>query len=137
MIPQINKILYATDLSPNSTYAFRYAINTAKQNEAGIIILHVHEPLSQISQTSLDSVLSGEQQRLIFEQNIAHTKDIIRTRLKRFCGKELNSDPECLERVVSIEVCEGFPADRILEKADEFDCDIIILGTHTVQNQLS
>ena len=130
MIPQINKILYATDLSPNSTYAFRYAINTAKQNDAGIIILHVHEPLSLSAQTSLNSVLSGEQQRLIFEQNIAQTKDRIKTRLKRFCGKELSSDPECFERVVSIEVCEGFPADRILEKADEFDCDIIILGTH-------
>ena len=30
----------------------------------------------------------------------------------------------------SIEVCEGFAAERILGMADEFDCDMIIMGTH-------
>ncbi len=130
MIPQINRILYATDLSPNSTYAFRYAINAAKQNDANIIILHVHEPLSSSAQSALNSVLSGEQQNLILAQNIDHARERITARLKRFCGRELGSDPECLKRVVSIEVCEGYPADLILEKADEFNCDIIILGTH-------
>ena len=33
MIPKIKKILYATDLSPNSAYAFRYAINSAINHE--------------------------------------------------------------------------------------------------------
>ena len=46
MIPQIKRILYTTDLSDNSAYAFRYAINFAKKHDAGIIILHVLEPLS-------------------------------------------------------------------------------------------
>ena len=43
MMPEIKKILYATDLSPNSDYAFRYAINSAKKNDADVIILHVAE----------------------------------------------------------------------------------------------
>jgi len=29
MIPRIKKILYATDLTKNSAYAFRYAVNSA------------------------------------------------------------------------------------------------------------
>ena len=41
MIPKINKILYATDLSENSAYAFRYAINSAIAHDAQIVILHV------------------------------------------------------------------------------------------------
>ena len=41
MMPEINKVLYATDLSPNSAYAFRYAINSANKHDADIIILHV------------------------------------------------------------------------------------------------
>ena len=45
MIPQIKRILYATDLSDNSAYVFRYAINSAKKHDAGIIILHVLEPI--------------------------------------------------------------------------------------------
>ena len=45
MIPQIKKILYATDLSKNSAYAFYYAVDMAKKHDAEIVILHTLEPL--------------------------------------------------------------------------------------------
>jgi nucleotide-binding universal stress UspA family protein len=45
MIPQIKKILYATDLSENSSYAFFYAIDLAQRHDAKIVILHVIEPI--------------------------------------------------------------------------------------------
>jgi nucleotide-binding universal stress UspA family protein len=34
MIPKIKNVLYATDLSKNSAYAFRYAVNTARKHDA-------------------------------------------------------------------------------------------------------
>ena len=40
-IPRIQKILYATDLSKNSAFAFRYAVNSARKHDASIHILHV------------------------------------------------------------------------------------------------
>src|SRR4030042_7001355 len=40
MIPQIKKILYATDLSKNASYAFFYAVDMAKRHNASIVILH-------------------------------------------------------------------------------------------------
>jgi nucleotide-binding universal stress UspA family protein len=43
MIPQIKKILYATDLSRNSSYAFRYATDLARKYDAKIVILHAVE----------------------------------------------------------------------------------------------
>jgi len=130
MIPKIKKILYATDLSPNSAYAFGYAINSAKQHNAGIIILHVREQLSPSAQIVLNSVLDGEQQKKSSDQNIAHAEDKIIARLKVFCEKELRGDLECVDRVFSIEVCQGFPANVILEKADALNCDAIVMGTH-------
>ena len=45
MIPQIKKILYATDLSKNSHYAFFYAVDMAKRYNATIVILHSIEPI--------------------------------------------------------------------------------------------
>ena len=42
------------------------------------------------------------------------------------CG----GDPKCANKVESIEVCKGFPAEEILKKADEFTCDQIVMGTH-------
>ncbi len=45
MIPKIQKILYATDPSENSAYAFRYVIHSAKKHDADIIILYVLEKI--------------------------------------------------------------------------------------------
>jgi len=33
--------------------------------------------------------------------------------------------------IISIEICEGFPAEEILSKAEELNCDAIIMGTHS------
>ncbi len=40
MKPQINKILYATDLSKNSAHAFYFASDLAKKENARIVFLH-------------------------------------------------------------------------------------------------
>ena len=45
-------------------------------------------------------------------------------------GKRFNGDTKYADRVASIEVSEGFAAEEILKKADEFDCDVIVMGTH-------
>ena len=126
MIPQIKKILYTTDLSENSAYVLRYAIDAAKKHDAKIIILHVLDMMPAIAKVDI----TEDKQDKIFKEKITNTMDRIQKRLKLFCEKELKDDPECTERVESIEVREGFPAEEILSKADEFNCDVIIMGTH-------
>jgi nucleotide-binding universal stress UspA family protein len=54
MIPEIKKILYTTDLSPNARFAFGYAASLANRYDAGITILHV---LAEISPTT-DSLVT-------------------------------------------------------------------------------
>jgi nucleotide-binding universal stress UspA family protein len=130
MIPQIKKILYTTDLSDNSTEVFKYAMNSAKNYDAGIIILHVLEPLSTTVTGITQVYLTKGQVDEISEERSAYVKDCINKQLKEFCEKELKNDPECAGRVESIEFCEGFPPDVILMKADEFNCDVIFMGTH-------
>ena len=132
MIPKINNILYATDLSKNSAYAFRYALNSAEHHKAKIHILHVLEnrqpqnsllggPYFQLSQAELDEAYS-ERKRV--------AKEEIRKRLDDFCKRELKNKPTSLKRVDSIQVIEGDPAGEILQKADELNADILILGSH-------
>jgi len=122
MIPEIKRILYTTDLSPNSAYAFRYAINSAKKHDATIIILHVVEEMAPFFQE--------KRLKTISEKKITEAMDRIRNQLKIFCDRELKDDPECADRVVSIEVCQGYPPEEILKKADELNCDVIVMGTH-------
>lgn len=122
MMPEIQKILYTTDLSPNSAYVFRYAINSAKKHDAGIIILHVVEERAPF--------FAEERLKTISEKKIAEAMNQIKNRLKTFCDSELKDNPECTGKVVSIEVCQGYPPEEILRKVDELNCDVIVMGTH-------
>ena len=75
-MPEIKKILYATDLSPNSAYAFRYAINAAKKHDAEVIILHVVQEMAPF--------FDEERLKTISEQKAAEAMDQIKNRLKIF-----------------------------------------------------
>ncbi len=121
-MPEIKKILYATDLSPNSDYAFRYAINSAKKHDADVIILYVVEERAPF--------FDQERLKEISDKKIADATDLIKKRLTIFCDKELKDDPQYADKAISIEVCKGYPPEEILREADESDCDIIVLGTH-------
>ena len=130
MIPQIKRILYTTDFSENSTEVFKYAMSSARQYNAGIIILNVLEPLPTTANAVTLAYLTEEQANKIAEERLAYANDLIQKQLKIYCEKELENDPQCADRVESIELCEGFPPDVILMKADEFNCDVIVMGTH-------
>jgi len=131
MIPKIQKILYATDLSPNSIYALRYAMNSAIKHDADIIILHVLEKVDPASHVMLDLYLYKERHQEVVEEQISETNALIKKRLRTLRDKELEGHPEFEDKVISIEVCEGFPAEEILRKAQELNCDEIIMGTHS------
>jgi len=127
MIPKFRKILYATDLSENSAYAFRYAVNSAQQHGAKIHILHV---LEGIRAALLSTYLDRERIEEIRERGMAETKVRIQKRIEAFCQIELKEDPECQALVASTEVVEGDPASEILRKADELGVDLVVMGTH-------
>ena len=131
MIPKIQKILYATDLSPNSIYALRYAVNSAIKHDADIIILHVFEKVDPASNAMLDLYLYEKKHQEILNKHIVEAKAHIKNRLRSLLDKELKEHPEFADKVKSIEVCEGFPAEKILSKAEELNCDAIIMGTHS------
>ena len=127
MIPRIKKILYATDLSENSAYAFRYAVNSAQKHDAKIHILHV---LEEIKTNILAAYYELEKLQEMREKGKQEVRDRIQKRLETFCQRELMKDPECRDMVASTEVVEGDPAAEILRKADELGVDLVVMGTH-------
>jgi|SRR3972149_552738 len=130
MIPRIKNILYATDLSKNSAYAFRYAINSAQKHDAQIHILHVIEMLSPTAEGLLLSHVGQEKLEKLREETKESMIQRIKNRLNEFARRELKEDPETLKRVASITVVFGDPAAEILQKADDLNCDAVIMGTH-------
>ena len=79
----------------------------------------------------MDPYFYGKRQQEILDGHIAETKDLIKKRLKAIREDELKNIPGFEDMIISIEICEGFPAEEILSKADELNCDAIIMGTHS------
>ena len=129
MLPEINKVLYATDLSRNSAFAFRYAMGFAEKQNAEIVILYVLEEISPSTRALLSLYMADSQFMNVMEEK-RDMAEKIKTRLNAFCEKEYRDAPSCPSRVAAIEVTEGYPAEQILKKADELNCDAIIMGTH-------
>jgi nucleotide-binding universal stress UspA family protein len=125
MIPQIKKILYATDLSKNSSYAFLYAIDMAKKNDAKIVILHAIEPVPAYAE-AYGAMTDEFEKRQLEEINESMEKH-----LQGFCKKaESQIGPPCVELVSKILVPLGHPPEEILNAADQEGCDAIVIGTH-------
>ena len=67
MIPQIKKILYATDLSRNSAYAFYYAVDLAQKKGATIVILNTIEPIPAYVKNYITDIEKRDQPSVVLE----------------------------------------------------------------------
>lgn len=130
MIPSIKKILYATDLTKNSSYAFYFAVDLARKHDAMIVILHciapiqaqMHYKASYSSDKALERAKAQEKE----EDTAGIEKD-----LREFCQQaECQIGLPCVDLVSNTIIKAGNAVEEILNTADEEECDVIVLGTH-------
>ena len=130
MIPEIRKILYATDLSPNSRFAFGYAAVLSERFKAEITILHVYEALPQTAESLMSAVMGtqpwGEMQKR-FETEAAAEID---RRLNVFCQEIAAGIDACQFLIARTLVRRGEPANEILKMIATEPFDLVVMGTH-------
>jgi nucleotide-binding universal stress UspA family protein len=125
MIPQIKRILFATDLSKNSAYAFYYAVHMAKRDEAKIVILHAVEPLPPMLISFEDFTHKVAKDR--WEETVKKFKE----RIQDISVKvDARMGISSVDLVSNILIRLGNPVQEILKAVDEEGCDVIVLGTH-------
>ncbi|MBN2125449.1 MAG: universal stress protein [Deltaproteobacteria bacterium] len=130
LIPDIKKILYATDLSQNARYAFGYAASLGSLYEAGITILHVLEDMSPYSDSLVVNILGEEKWKQLREANSQEVVKTIKARLERFCEDVSANRPTCNFITDDIVVKIGNPAEEILRRANKEDFDLVVMGAH-------
>jgi len=130
MLPSIKKILYATDLSKNSVFAFRYAVKLARQCDARITILYILPVVDSAMEVPIISQMGEEAYYRLREEKSSDTVMKIEERIREFSQRELKDKNMGEDRVSSILVHEGDTVDEILRTGDELDSDMIILGAH-------
>ncbi len=131
MLPTYQNILVATDFTPNSDHAFKYAVLMAQQHGAKIHLLHV-VPQVDTSMRNYFSIIKGQNWLNDFEQQ--HAKEAyaeIKKELQRFAEKELADTPDQQKLFAGSKVEIGNPVDCILAEAENLNADVIVIGTHS------
>jgi nucleotide-binding universal stress UspA family protein len=130
MLPLIKNILYATDLSKNSAFAFRYAVALADSLDARITILYILPMIDSAMEVPIITQMGEDEYYKLREEKTKETVERIKERLHEFIKREVKDSTQHKERVSSILIHEGDAVDEILKTADKLKSDIIIMGAH-------
>ena len=130
MIPEIKTILYATDLSENSQYAFGYAVSLANRHDAKIVVLHVIEDISHQMNVQVADLLGAEKWRELQRTRKKEVVDILVHKIESFCAETAVADESCPFTVTDVKVRNGHPVEEIIAESIASDYDVIVMGTH-------
>jgi nucleotide-binding universal stress UspA family protein len=107
-----DKILLATDGSPDAQEALNYARDLALRDASTVIVVHAFEPVP----TYLGDPVEGR----VLARHVASGEEVAREAAGRL--REAGME-------VIVEVLEGPPADAILNVARVRACDLIVMGS--------
>ncbi|WP_430735061.1 universal stress protein [Halodesulfovibrio aestuarii] len=131
MLPHIQKILYATDLSGPAKHALGYALSIAKVYQADLVLLHVIPDWARNV-----TLASGLDFATIYNENTwLKIKDDVLRVSKKHAKERIESayrqhkyELEAAHIATTVHVQTGHPVHTILQFAHEVD--MIVMGTY-------
>ena len=127
-LPEIQTILYATDLGKNTRPVFKTALSLATKFDADIIMLHVVEPMSSAMQAIVDTYLPEGEAEKVYKDGMKSVLSEMKNRLKDFTEDELETPKVAAGLVREILGVSGRVSEEILKAAVKHDADIIVMG---------
>ncbi len=130
MQPNIRTILFAAGLDKDSSFVLRYAIDMAQKYQAKIQIIHSHEALNITAQSMAELYMFQDGMGDAFEQSLQDTEVNIQAQIEQLCQQELASLSAPADLITGIRISRTPPRLSILEAVEEFQADVIIMGSH-------
>jgi nucleotide-binding universal stress UspA family protein len=110
------RVLFPTDLTAASDYAFSYALSLARRYRAKLSVIHVVDTAHEAAGFYVP--------HLSFEKLHGELKEGAAAELKRFCTKRLRGF-----KAYETDILEGEPYSQILKFIDDNKIDIAVMGT--------
>jgi len=134
MVPDIQKILYVTDLSDTARHAVRYACSIGHRYGAEVTVLHVIPDLVDELSKGAGINLAEHMDRRTWESfnksGMLIAREAITRRIRETSIKVKQEIPECPVNGKNILVKIGNPVKQIVATAEEGAYDLVIMGTH-------
>ncbi|HEY7203951.1 MAG TPA: universal stress protein [Methylomirabilota bacterium] len=118
-MPRLRRILHATDFSPASTPALRWAVELARANRSQLLVLHVMAP------PVLAMPGEGYVSPALYEDLERSARAQARKRLDAIVAKARKAGARATGLVL-----EGVPHELIARAARSRKVDLIVIGTH-------
>ena len=128
MLPEIKKILYATDLSENSRASLSWAMAIARKQNASLLMLNVIEERVSTS-PSVQIYFTDKEWKDLQARLDTEAVDIMKKRMEEFCNEVQSEIPDCPYVADETIVRRGNPVEQIISTAKDHHCDIIVMGT--------
>jgi nucleotide-binding universal stress UspA family protein len=123
-------MLYATDLAAYSIDAMRYAVNYANQHKAKLIVFHVINQRSITCAKIRSNFFNLDQEHKIRQKKVNAALKRMENLLEIIRKKELNDYPAHANKIEHLVVHYGRIAEEIVERANRWGCELIILGPY-------
>jgi nucleotide-binding universal stress UspA family protein len=121
-------MLYATDLSADSSDAFHYAVNYANQHNAKLIAFHVIN-LRSITRSKILATFFNEGPEHKIRQKKVNAALKRMKRLHEINSKKIPNDHRAyIKNIQHLVVHYGRIAEEIVEKANRWGSELIMLG---------
>ncbi|SIN68689.1 universal stress protein [Halodesulfovibrio marinisediminis] len=131
MLPEINKILLATDLSEDAAVALRYAISLSEKYDAELILLHVlpemRDQLYLSSGFDFAAIYDDKTLKVLLEAGAEKAKETVADMMRQQCEEIAEGSEKCAAITMNPIIATGNAVKKILEHAKE--CDLIVMGT--------
>lgn len=139
MFTNFKAILFATNLQDSCKPAFDFAVSIATRYQATLVLLHVLENrMPEYVESRLKGLLGEEKweemkethetnarQALIAKKS---TDSLIQAALEKFCDDAGIDDASCGYHSREIVIGDGEVIDDVIDKAKEYECEMIIMG---------
>jgi nucleotide-binding universal stress UspA family protein len=125
----IRRILCATDLSGSCDHVYKCAMNLARERSAGLMVIHVVSQRSIKAAKTLAYYLNESQIDIVKEKTYAALLRM-KAQLGSFLQKESKNHPEYPGLIEHLLVYTGKVTEEIVEKANRYGCEAIVLGSH-------
>jgi nucleotide-binding universal stress UspA family protein len=121
----IDRILYATELEPDSPRVFRHEVGIARQFNAKLHILTVSQTKEQ---PLITDFLTHEDFDRIHTDAAEALRTNLESRIDAFCAS--NPDLDARGVIAEVRTIEGSASREILAMANRIRADLIVLGSH-------
>jgi len=140
MFPEINKILFASDISDIARHAFDYVVSLANQYEASIVILHVMEDFTPDMRDVVSKIIGEDLYDEIKQDGEKSARDALINKKRQailsrdafsLMSKKARQRAEESGRSFVTEdiiVTEGNIVAQIVDEAEKLSCDVIVMG---------